>query len=146
MTLPLDSAWGAGWNVPDGSLVLFSTDLSPYTVPRMGITITPRAPLIDMFPIRSLTLDGSERGDGQVNLNWGVAGVYYAAEGYIEDTYLSGGTIVSAKMTIVTWQRNHNVLKKFNCWLNLPKPGQDYSYDSNFVLDLQLRFTDLIAI
>ena len=139
-------SWAAGWDVPLVSLVNVETDLEPYTLPALGITIAPNSPLVDLFPIRTPALSGRTRGDGFVFVNWVIGGLPELAEKYIEDTYCDADTGDPQPMTIYTRMANRGIYKRFNAWLSYPQAGVDYNYDSGFMLPVTLHFTDLIPL
>ena len=147
MTIPQGYSLAAGWNAADGSLTLISEILRAYTVPYMGVTIEPKSGLVDTFPIRSQTLDGSQRGDGQISNTLSFAAIPVQAYQYLLSTYFSGGTVVSVKMTFGLAQYGvSSVWQKWNGWFNLPQPFQQGVYDSQYIIGLNILLTDLILL
>lgn len=103
--------------------------------------------LLDLFPVRGFVYSGKERGDGMINHAWRFV-VAVLGYKYILDTYLSGGTVVSAPVTLYT--KRHEVsrteFQRFNAYVSLPKPGQDITYARGGLLRVTLRFTNLVAL
>lgn len=147
MAIPQGYSLASGWNAADGSLTLISELLRAYTVPYMGTTIEPKSGLVDTFPIRSQTLDGASRGDGMISNTLSFAAIPVQAYQYLLATYFSSGTVVSVKMTAVLAQYGVSaVWQKWNCWMNLPQPFQQYTYDSQYMIGLTIQLTDLILL
>lgn len=141
-------AVAAGWNAADGSLTLVSELLRAYTVPYLGTTLEPRSGLVNTFPIRSLTLNGAERGDGMImNPNWFFGGMPIAAFRYWLTTFFSSGTVTSVPLTIVTARYDVSAIwVKANVHAQLPIQGVDYTYDSQNAISLTQRFGDYIQL
>lgn len=147
MALPTDYAWAAGFNAADGSLVTIANDLAPYTLPALGTYLSPKSGLVDTFPIRSQTLDGSQRGDGIIYGSLNFAAMPVTAFRYILSTYFSSGTVVSVPMTVVLAQYSIAAIwQKWNCYMVLPQPFKPYVYDSNFMLNVTIQLSDLILL
>lgn len=153
MTLPTSYALYPGWNAADSDLVLVSTVLAPYVTPYMGaVQIEPRSGLVNTYPIRSQTLDGSERGDGMINLTpevgaWFFGALPIGALQYWITTYFSGGSVTSVPMTIATRRYEQSTtLVKANVYAQLPVQGVDFVYDSGWALGLQQRFGDFVQL
>lgn len=147
MAIPQGYALASGWNAADGSLTLISELLRAYTVPSIGTTLTAKSGLVDTFPIRSLTLNGAARGDGMINATLTFAALPIAAYQYLLATYFSSGTVVSVPMTVVLAQYSISTIwQVWNCYMNLPQPFAQYTYDSQNVIGLSISLTDLILL
>lgn len=147
MSYPPRSAfkWAAGLNQPTGSLTLVEEDLLPYTKP---FQLHPNSQPVEPFPVRRLTLDGYERGDGEMSAMWEFAKLPLSALYYTFDTYLtSNGTLLdSAPMTFETLKRADDTYARYNGYLALPKLGDDYKIDGNAAVDVRFRFNGLEEI
>lgn len=148
MTIPVGYSWFPGFNAADGSLVLISDDLAPYTVPALGsLPYTAKSGLIDTFPIRSMTLDGQNRGDGMIMAKLTFTVMPVTAFQYILATYFSSGTVVSVPMTLGLAQYGISTIwQKWNAWMTLPQPFVTYSYDSQNMLGVTISLSDLILL
>lgn len=144
MSFPPRSAfkWAAGLNQPTGSLTLVEEDLFAYTKP---LQLHPNSQPVEPYPVRRLTLDGYERGDGALAAMWEFASLPLSALYYIFDTYLttSGTLMDSAGMTIETLKRADDTYARYNGYLALPKLGDDYKIDGNRAVDVRLRYNGL---
>jgi len=134
---------GAGHNVALADLrkVEDFAEISPRNRPR-----PPVSQPVNIFPVRTPTLEGAEHGDGFINHVWQWTGQTAAALKFIEDTFLTNGTVSSAKTTIYTRLHNRDTFKRYNCYVVLPVPGQDYRYDRGKISNLRLRFRNLVAL
>lgn len=83
---------------------------------RVGV----KSRMLSDFPVRDVAVSGKPRGDGFVNTDWTmVLGVLAVA--FVEDFLFSGGTVVSAPITIYT--RRHvrgNTYVRKNAYIELP--------------------------
>lgn len=123
-------AIAAGWNVALGSLTNVETLLG----------VPPRTQPIDRFPVRTRTLS-SEVGEGALFHVWEFdEGLKKAKLKIIEDTYLTNGTVVKAQVTINTREHIRDTYTRWNAWIFLPQPGQDYNLDRGLARTLRVRF------
>ena len=138
-------AWAAGHNVALASLHNVETDIGARNrrdansaLRRVGISSQP----VDAFPIRRRVMSGRERGDGNIAHEWTMI---LAALGvkYVLTQYLSSGTVASAAMTINTRRHELGDYARYNCYLVLPKPGEDIEYLRSGVFRVRWRFVDL---
>lgn len=137
-------AWAVGHDVPLENLILFEEDLYAITKPRR---LAPTSQPLELFPIRVATLDGVERGEGNLTCVWEIRALPWAAYLHILDTKftVSGTNIVSRPMTLYT--RNDRMsFARYNATALRPLRGQQYSYRRQYVVDLLLRFNDLVEL
>lgn len=141
-------AWGAGHGLALAALKNIENELLTYNRQTAGGAIFPvgiSSQPVDLFPVRTPLMAGYERGDGLVDhvlsLKLGKLAVKF-----VLDTYLSSGAAVSAAMTLYTRRHELDTYARYNCYLNLPKPGQDIEYVRQGVFRVTLRFSNLVAL
>lgn len=106
----------------------------------------------DDYPVRTQTLDGQEWGDGRVDHELSFLDFIPVLKiGVIEDTFHSGGTVVSAPVTLAVRHHQRDTYVRYNCYSILPKPGEDwtvldYMVEDELVASLRWRFTRLRMI
>lgn len=121
-------AWAAGHNVALANLIQVENQLRPYNVSsinNMPADVSVIASILDDFPVRDVALSGVPRGDGFVDCSWEMR-VAVGVIAFVEDFLFSGGTVVSAPVTIYT--RRHvrgNTFVRKNAIIELPSKGQD---------------------
>lgn len=129
------------------SMPNFEASLYGYTRPRI---IHPSAQPVDEFPLRTDILDGTERGDGRIDLDWLIDFLPQDAFDWYIVTHLvtSGAIVVSKAATIYTKAYTATGLgwKRYNCYACFPQPNVDYRQRKDGVADLRLRFRDLEAL
>jgi len=108
-----------------------------------GVRIPPASQPVNPYPNRVVALSGREYGDGVITHVWEFSTLPIAALEYLITTYLSGGTLASAPVTIYTRRHDRGVYARYNAYLTYPVPGEDYRYTRRHVLDLRLRFNGL---
>jgi hypothetical protein len=108
----------------------------------------PRAGLVNTLPDRRQTLSQRTYGDGFPTLTWVFDALRIAALDYIIDTYISTGGVENASkaITIYTLRAERGQYVRYNAYLTLPVPGQDYTYRQNAAIGLTLTFTGLEAL
>ncbi len=111
-----------------------------------GAALPPSTQPVDLFPVRERVLSGKEIGGGTINHVWTWQVLPIAALEYIEDTFLSSGTVTWANVTIYTRKHNQQTYGRFNAYIILPQPNVDYTYRQRRVLNLNLRFRNLVAL
>jgi len=141
-------AWAAGHNVALASLTNVEIDIGNYNYRQTGGGLFPVAiqtQPVDAFPIRTMVDAGYERGDGIINHAWTMTLAKFGIK-RILDEFLSSGTIVSAAVTINTRRHELDSYVRANCYLTLPKPGQDIRYIRHNTFEVTLRFTNLVFL
>lgn len=141
-------AWAAGHGVALNALKNIENELLTYNRQTAGGAIFPvgiRSQPVDMFPVRTRLMNGTERGDGLVDhvLEMTIADM---AVDYVLDTYLSSGTAVSAAMTFYLRRHELRTFARFNGYLVLPQPRQDMQYIRQGVMRVAWRLTNLVAL
>ncbi len=142
-------AWAAGSGVALGSLINVSNLLYQYNYAtlngaRKDVIIT--APPVDPFPVRTIVGDGSERGDGMINLDWIITLSGFAFE-YIVDTYFGGGANTSVAMTIYTRDYYQNTFKRYNANMTLPSQQRgDIEYLRGNRMRIRVPMRNLVAL
>lgn len=141
-------AWAAGWGVADGSLVAIEDDLASYM--GSGPTAVPfaiRSQPPRRFPVRERLGSGRIRGDGFADqLTLTIPVLTRAAMERIQDEFFSGGTVVSAKVTVRLFVHDLNEFRRFNAWFELYNPDDDGEHQLGEFRNVQLRFHDLQAL
>lgn len=132
-----------GHNVPLVNMPLIEDILWPYTKPRR---IAPRSQPPDLFPIRTTLGSGRVRGDGAAQAAFEFTAIPVAAVNYLLHTYLFPGGLVSAAVTVLVRLHDANTHSRFNAYAILPVPGQDMAYIRQNVMNMILRFNDLVAL
>lgn len=136
-------AWAAGHGIADGSLVSIVTDLASYN---NDIDVVIRSQPVNRFPVRKPLASGRIRGDGFLNQTLTVAVLTRDAMGYIQDTYLSGGTVASAAVTVRLRLHDLDDWKRYNAYLEVYNPDDDGNYELGEFNGVQLRFHRLVAL
>lgn len=139
-----DYRWAAGHGVVLASLVNVETDLYPYTKPRQ---IAPTSQPLELFPVRAITLDGAERGEGTLTHAWTFKALPWSAYTHILDTYftVSGMVVASRAMTIYTRDPKMGYAR-YNAYALLPKQGDQLRFRQSLALDLVIRFSGLVKL
>lgn len=130
----------AGWNVALANLVNVQNLFG------RAVWVPNRGNPVDTFPNRLVTLSGREVSEGRVNHEWKFIILPIAKLTLFEDTYLSSATVVSAQVTIYTRLHARGTYARYNAWVALPQPGEDYEYDRGYVRNLRIRFNNMIAL
>jgi hypothetical protein len=133
-----------GHSVALGSLVNVETALANVSDLRPSGRV-PRSLPVDLFPVRRTGAAGQEKGGGIIYHQWVFDYFTRNALEYVIDTYLtvSSARVVSRAVTIYT-PIDTDEYARFNCYICLPKPGQDYSRNSPGYSPMTIRFNDLI--
>jgi hypothetical protein len=141
-------AWSAGHNVALANLTNIETDIGRFNFRMTGGAFTRVAiqtQPVDVFPVRTVLDSGYERGDGVINHALVMTLAKYGVKRVL-DAYLSSGTVVSAAMTLYTRRHELDTYARYNCYLILPKPGQDIQYVRENVFTVTWRFMNLVAL
>jgi hypothetical protein len=141
-------AWAAGHGVALASLTNVETDIGNFNYRVAGAAFTRvaiQSQPVDAFPVRTMLDAGYERGDGRIDHAWVMVLALFGVKRVL-DAYLSSGTVVSAAMTISTRTHELDAYKRYNCYLTLPKPGQDIEHIRGGVYRVTWRFTGLTAL
>lgn len=144
MATTTEYAIGAGFNLAVASL----TGVSSITQLNVdGRVRGPKTRPVEYFPTRVQTLSGKVYGDGNITHEWRFGVMLPSGLNYIQDTYLNGASSlrVSDAVTIQTRRHDREGWQRFNAYLNLPVAGEDFEYDSGYIVNLVLKFTGLIA-
>lgn len=136
-------AWAAGHDVADGSLVSIETDLASYM---NGLAFAIRSQPVNRFPVRTKLMNGSVRGDGWLTHTLIIAKLSREAMNYIQDTYLTNGTVVSQAMTVRLRLHDQDAWQRYNCYFELYNPDDDGAYELGEFNNVQLRFHNLEAL
>jgi hypothetical protein len=131
----------SGWNVALGSLVNLEL------ITQIGRPPT-RCQPVNLFPIATEMLSNIVYGDGTPSLTWMFDSLPVGALPYILSTYLTTSSVLvkSKKVTIFTNLRDRGYYGRFNAYLSLPEPENDYKFDGNLILGLKLHFSGLRAL
>lgn len=140
----VDYRIAVGHSVALGSLVNVETALANVSDLRPSGRV-PKSLPVDLYPIRTRAVGGREHGDGDIGHQWVFDYFTRNALEYVIDTYLTVSTVrvVSRAVTIYT-PIDTDEYARFNCYICLPKPGQDYSRLSPGYSPMTIRFTKLI--
>ncbi len=138
-------AIASGHNVALVSLTNIETLWLPYT---MGIEVPVISNPVNPYPVKSRMGSGRIRGDGDIDHEWLVSSLPLAALDYLIDTLLvtSGNVVKSKAVTIYTRKHDRGAYARYNTYLTLPAPEEDYDLNQELVNDLHLRFTKLIPL
>lgn len=109
-------AWANGFDVALVNLSNVEDYLFPYTKPRR---IAPRSQPVDLFPVETVMMDQSVRGDGAISHAWEMT-LPTAAYAYIMTDKFSGGSVKSAAQTISTRRHELGTYARYNCYLVQP--------------------------
>lgn len=114
-------------------------DLFPYT--RL-VYLAPRTEPLNIWPVRRKALSRRVYGDGNPIHEWRWTALPITALDYIIDSYIRVASVdvTSAPVTIYTRRHDRLTYIRANAYLELPVPGQDYTYDRGRARDLVLRF------
>lgn len=135
-------AIGSGWNTALTSLTN-PENLSQFVV--RGNPAPPTSQPVNLYPIREITGSGQPIGHGRVDHVWLWPLLPQAAVLWLEDTFFSSGTVVSAQVTINTRLHNRGTYSRFNAYAELFAPGRDYTYDRQMFRNVALIFHGLVA-
>lgn len=125
-----------GSNVALGSLSNIESILAPYADGRI---LAPAVQPVNPFPVRTVLMNGRTRGDGRIDLVWSWNVMPILAFKYIQDTFFSSGTVVSAAVTIYTRRHDRNTYQRYNAYATLPTG----TYDRNTMRGVAWVFTNL---
>jgi hypothetical protein len=133
-------AWATGHDVADGSLVSIVADLTPYND---NVDVVLRSQPVNRFPVRVQTMDGSISGGGFLEHTLTAVVLMRAAMDYIQDTYLSNGTVASAAVTVRLRLHDRDTWQRYNAYLEIYNPDDDGTYELGEFKNVQLRFHNL---
>lgn len=144
--------WAVNHNVALASLTNVARDLKSYNLNHL---VPPVAQPVDIFPIRVITLNGKEHGEGNLSLVWSFGIMTPEALDYICDTFLTtgGNPVTSKAVTIYTPRHDRLAFQRYNAYMVYPQPPNgvrgtsgDYRFERGFIRDLNLRFLSLEAL
>lgn len=140
--LPYSYSIAVGSSVALGSLINMEDLIYPYTKPRR---ITVRSQVVNLYPVRTVTGSGRERGDGTINHAWEFTGINQTAVNYLY-SYLWTGSVVSTAVTIYTRLHQSATYARYNAYAVRPLPTQDVEYLRAGVFRMVIRFSNLEAL
>lgn len=135
-------AIGSGWNTALASLTN-PENLSQFVV--RGQPVPPTTQPVNLFPIIKVAGSAAPKGYGRVDHVWTWAVLPQAAVQWIEDTFFTSGTAVSAAVTINTRRHNRATYTRYNAYAQLLIPTINYTYRQNMFVGVSLIFYGLIA-
>lgn len=142
MGYEFEYAIAAGWGVDPETLVNIEALLGQ----------PPLSQPPDEFPVRTVTLDGQEWGDGRVDHELLFLDFIPVSKiKVIEDTFHSSGTVVSAPVTLQVRHHQRDAYALYEAYSILPQPQEDftvldYMIDGELVCSLRWRFHRLRVV
>lgn len=135
-------AIGSGWNVALASLTNLE-NLSQFVVRGNPVPVSTQP--VNLFPIVRVAGSGKPKGYGRVDHAWTWSVLPQAAIQYLEDTFFSSGTVVSAQVTINTRRQNRGTYTRYNAYAQLLIPTVNYTYRQNMFVGVTMLFYGLTA-
>lgn len=131
-----------GSSVALASLQNIEDYFAPYIQPKpLGIASSP----VNRFPIRELTASGVEVGYGSISHSWRVSLLPDEAfTQFITDFCNTDGS--GNAVTIYTRRHDLGSYGRYNANLAYPAVNEDYIYRSGYMVEITIRFTNLVAL
>lgn len=140
-------AWAVGHNVALIALTPFEDYIWEYTKPRF---YPPTSGPIERFPVRAVTLDEEERGEGGLSAVWSVI-LPIAAWKYLLQTVwtVTSNPVTSRDMTVYTVDEVLD-FARYNVKAARPRvvtdSGRGARRDQRHMVDVTIRFTKMVRL